>query len=240
MQIIPAIDIYQDQCVRLTEGKFRSRTDYQLDPYTVAQQFVASGARCLHVVDLEGAKEGKIKNWKSIRRILSIKDIAVQIGGGVRSDGEIERLVGMNADRIVVGSVALQTPKILERWVQRFGSDRFVIALDVLDGHVALAGWQVVDRISVEKAIPRYVGMGVGRILSTDIRRDGTMNGPNLEMYTSLVRKFPRLELLASGGVRTVQDVHSLKKTGVFGVIIGKALYEGQLRLEELLKDTQC
>lgn len=234
MQVIPAIDIFDGRCVRLSEGSFTQRTTYSPDPFDMASAFAEAGAACLHVVDLEGAKEGRVTNWASVERILSLKSVSVQVGGGIRTEAEAERLVTLGAAYIVVGSAAIRTPAIFDAWIRRFGPRRFCLAVDVRDGQIAVEGWQQPGGRSIHDIVAEAAGKGIRRFLSTDIRRDGMLGGPNLELYRTLVRDFPDLEWIASGGVRSKADISSLEQTGVAGVVVGKALYEGGLALKDL------
>lgn len=235
MQIIPAIDIFENQCVRLTGGVFASRKDYSLDPYEMARTFVRAGASHLHIVDLEGAKDGRVVNWSSIEKILSLEDVAVQVGGGIRTEEEIERLIGLGAKRIIIGSIAVRSQELFYSWVKRFSPKLFCVALDLKDGKLAFEGWQQFDSSDLPGVILRMIDLGIDRVLSTDIRRDGLLAGPNLDLYRKLIGDFPAVEWIASGGVRSEEDVQALEEAGVAGVIIGKALYEGKIKLNELL-----
>jgi phosphoribosylformimino-5-aminoimidazole carboxamide ribotide isomerase len=236
VQIIPAIDIFQNQCVRLTGGIFSQRTTYGSDPDEMAEQFLRDGASYLHVVDLEGSKEGKVTNWQAIRAVAACCAGRMQVGGGVRTVDEIDRLLHLGVDRVVVGSVALTSPQTLDEWIRRYGAERFCIALDVRDGGIAYAGWQKLHALDIHAAARAIVEAGVQTILSTDITRDGRMSGPNLSLYTEVVSAFPGVRWLASGGVHTKADIEALRTIGLSGVVIGKALYEGSLDLREILR----
>ncbi len=235
MQIIPAIDIYQNQCVRLTQGSFAHRTDYGILPVDVARRFLEEGARYLHVVDLEGAKEGRVINWKAIEEVAALAGGRMQLGGGIRTDTEVKRLFAHGINRIVLGSVALQQPDLLERWIAEYGAQRICVALDINDGKIAYSGWQVTGEQTIQNAATRLLGQGIRTFLSTDIARDGRMAGPNVSLYRSLVQEYPQAEWIASGGVRSRNDIEALRGTGVSGVIIGKALYEGSLTLRDCM-----
>lgn len=237
MQIIPAIDIFQNSCVRLTGGIFTDRTDYGLIPADVACRFLRDGATYLHVVDLEGAKEGKVLNWKAIEAVAENAGSKMEVGGGIRTGDEIARLLGYGIDKIVVGSIALQDPDLLGRWIARFGAGRICVALDVRDGGIAYAGWQEVGKETIETVASRLIEAGIQTFLSTDVARDGRLSGPNIQLYTTLVHAFPGIRWLASGGVRTKEDVDALRRSGVAGAVIGKAFYEGHLRLDELIAE---
>mgnify|MGYP001253978530 CR=1 FL=1 len=234
MRIIPSIDIYQNRCVRLKQGDFSARTDYELEPSAMAGQLVHSGARHLHIVDLEGAKAGRIVNWHSIEKIRRIQEITIQAGGGVRTAEDVDRMLQSGVNRVVIGSVALRSPETLKLWIGRHGADAFCVAIDIKDGQAAYQGWQELDQSDLSGVIARLVDIGVSRFLSTDIRRDGMMQGPNLELYRTLIGEFPAVEWLASGGVRSKEDVRDLENVGVAGVIIGKALHEGAMDLRDL------
>ena len=236
MYIIPAIDIYRSQCVRLVEGDFTKRTSYARSPFAAAEQFVNAGARALHIVDLEGAREGRIVNAFSIAKIRVLKDVEIQVGGGIRTDAAVDFLLGMEIDRVVVGSVALRAPELFASWVARFGPDKFCVALDLKDGEIAHNGWQHTDPSDFTATVDRLSRLGVKRILTTDIRRDGRLEGPNITLYKQLVETFPTVEWIASGGVRGKEDITALHTTGAAGVVVGKALHEGRVRLEDLLE----
>ncbi len=235
MQIIPAIDIFRNQCVRLTQGSFAHRTDYGILPADVARRFLEEGARYLHVVDLEGAKEGRVINWKAIEEIADLASGRMQVGGGIRTDAEVQRLFACGINRIVLGSVALQQADLLERWIAEYGAQRICVALDINDGKIAYAGWQATGEQTIQNAATRLLGQGIRTFLSTDIARDGRMAGPNVALYRSLLQEYPQAEWIASGGVRSRDDIEALRGTGVSGVIIGKALYEGALTLRDMM-----
>jgi len=236
VQIIPAIDIYGGNCVRLVEGDFANTTSYERSPFEAARQFAGAGARALHIVDLEGAKEGRIVNASTIVKIRELKDVDIQVGGGIRTDAAVEFLLRMKIDRVVVGSIAVQAPEIFASWVKRFGAETFCVALDLKDGQIAHHGWQQTDQSDFASTVSRLTQLGVKRILTTDIRRDGKLEGPNISLYKELVETFPSVEWIASGGVRSKEDIAALRATGATGVVIGKALHEGRVRLEELLE----
>ncbi|HEX5731403.1 MAG TPA: 1-(5-phosphoribosyl)-5-[(5-phosphoribosylamino)methylideneamino]imidazole-4-carboxamide isomerase [Blastocatellia bacterium] len=236
MRVIPAIDIFDGKCVRLREGDFSTRRVYEEDPLTAAMRFAEAGARWLHVVDLEGAKEGRVVNWSKLSAIMSLDKIAVQVGGGVRTMDDVSRLVALGARRIIVGSVAIRAPALFEEWLNRFGSERFCIAVDVMDGSLVSEGWQSKAETPLVDVVTKMEALGVKPFLCTDVMRDGTMRGPNIALYETLVRQFPSLEWIASGGVRTKDDLTALEKTNVTAVVVGKALYEGTVGMDELAR----
>lgn len=236
MQIIPAIDIVDGKCVRLSEGRFESRKEYGIDAVDMAKRFVDEGAQFLHIVDIEGARTGRITNSSTINGIGKIDGLRFQVGGGIRSETDVEQLLGAGAQRVVIGSLAVRSPDKLRRWAERHGSGRFCIALDLKNGEIAFAGWRRSAPVRLETIIPGLLECGLDSFLSTDVRRDGMMGGPNFATYDELVRTYPKAQWLASGGVHSLDDLRLLKKTGVAGVIIGKAFYEGTLRYDECVK----
>jgi phosphoribosylformimino-5-aminoimidazole carboxamide ribotide isomerase len=239
MQIIPSIDIIDNSCVRLAKGDFANSTNYHVTPLEKAAEFHKAGAEYVHVVDLDGAKNKRIMNWQAIAEVCSIKGLRLQVGGGVRQHADVRRLFTLGVKRIVIGSLAVQSPGIIKEWVREFGPSGFVIALDLKDGHVATGGWLETDPIPVGKVVASMEEIGIQRFLSTDIRRDGMLEGPNLELYRYLVKQYSKVKWYASGGVRSTEDIDSLEQTGVEGVIVGKAIYEHRIDINSLWK-TEC
>lgn len=236
MRILPAIDIFRGACVRLTQGNFSRSQEYPATPREMAERFAAAGAEWIHVVDLEGAREGRVTNWDSILAIRSLGGVALQFGGGVRTTAEVARLAELGVDRIIVGSVALRRRRLFRSWLREFGAGKFRVALDVRDGLLALAGWQESASRTIDDVVPGLIDDGVTQILSTDIGRDGTLAGPNLALYEGLAGRYPSVEWYASGGVRSLDDIEMLRATHVAGVIVGKAIYEGAIPLAELFR----
>lgn len=234
MYIYPAMDIYEGRCVRLRQGDFSRRTTYGDYPSAVALAFHNLGFTHLHVVDLEGARSGKIVNVEALGAILSASAIRAQVGGGIRTDEDVDMLISMGAGRAVVGSVAVEHPERLAGWIKRFGAGRIVVAIDLREGRLAVEGWEKQSERRHEEFIAEMESIGVRSILCTDIERDGMLNGPNIPLYDALRQRFPGMELIASGGVGVVEDLSLLDRVGVDGVIIGKAWYEGRIRVSDL------
>lgn len=234
MLIYPAIDIYQGKCVRLRQGDFAAQKVYSDSPVDVARSYLEKGLDFLHIVDLEGAKEGHIVNHKSLQAILGIPGLRVQIGGGVRTREDVASLLADGAARVVVGSLAVKSPHIIREWIREFQAERFVIAVDIRQGSVAHAGWLERANLSPSTFMETMARVGAIRFLCTDIDRDGMLEGPNLDLYTSLATEFPSLHLIASGGVSGLADIQKIKSTGCEAVVVGKALYEGRVKTEEL------
>ena len=228
MRIIPAIDIIGGECVRLTEGDFATKQAYG-DPVSAAQRFAAAGASWLHVVDLDGAKKGRVVNWYSISAILALNNIEVQVGGGVRTADDLSRLLSLGAKRIVVGSIAITSPRLFEEWIKRFGPESFCVAVDVKRGALVSQAWLTEEAVPLAEVVRRVKDLGVRTLLCTDVMRDGTLAGPNVELYRALVGEFPSLRWIASGGVRSREDLMELQETKVDGVVLGKALHDGTL-----------
>ena len=240
MIVFPAIDLRHGRCVRLTQGRFDAEQVYRDDPLSIARRFEMAGATHLHVVDLDGAKSESAEQTTLIVRLAQSTRLKVQAGGGIRRADQVERLLGAGVARVVIGSLAVREPNATLELLARFGGDPIVLALDVRiaaggDAFVETAGWRGGSDLTIGAAIDRYVDRGLRTILCTDISRDGTLLGPNVELYRSLRSRYPGVELLASGGIGTLADVSAVLSIGATGVIIGKALYEKRFTLEEAL-----
>jgi len=240
MLLIPAIDLRGGQCVRLLQGRFDAETVYASDPLEALEKYLALGARQIHVVDLDGARDGSQGNRAAIRRIADRagRD-AIQVGGGVRTREVAEELFALGVARAVVGSVAVTQPDEVGSWLREFGPERIVLAFDVrLDegGTPCLAthGWERQTQTSLWDAVERYLPAGLRHVLCTDVARDGALSGPNVALYGECVRRYPNLSWQASGGVSVAADLHALATTGAAAVISGRALLEGRLNPEEL------
>jgi phosphoribosylformimino-5-aminoimidazole carboxamide ribotide isomerase len=228
MRIIPAIDIINGECVRLTEGDYSTRQAYG-DPVSAARRFAAAGARWLQVVDLEGAREGRVVNWSSLSAILGLDGIQVQFGGGVRSAEDASRIFDLGAQRIIVGSIAVASPQLFQEWIERFSAERFGVAVDVKGAVLVSHAWLTEEVTPLAEVITRVKNLGVRTMLCTDVTRDGTLTGPNIALYKRLVGEFPSLRWIAAGGVRSREDLLALKETKVDAVVVGKAFYDGTL-----------
>jgi len=239
MLIYPTIDIYEGKCVRLSQGDYAKQKVYSESPADVARSFLDSGLEFLHIVDLEGAKEGKIVNRKAIEAIFRVPGIRAHVGGGVRTRKDISYLFIAGAARVVVGSVAVKTPHIVQEWLREFRSERFVIAVDVRNGSVAHSGWLAQANLTPSAFIESMARFGASYFLCTDIDRDGMLEGPNPVLYSTLKEEFPSLNFIASGGVSTLQDIEILSEAGCSGAVVGKALYEGLLNPSELARLSQ-
>jgi phosphoribosylformimino-5-aminoimidazole carboxamide ribotide isomerase len=241
MLLIPAIDLRGGRCVRLLQGRFDAETVYATDPTEVLVRYRALGARLVHVVDLDGAREGSPGNRAAIGRLAAAdQEVAIQVGGGVRSREVADELLSIGVARVVVGSVAVTQPTEVERWLRDLGPERIVLAFDVRldDGgtpRLATHGWEQQTEASLWDAVERYTPHGLRHVLCTDVARDGALSGPNVALYEEAARRFPGVAWQASGGVSTAADLHALAATGVAAVISGRALLEGRLNAEELV-----
>ena len=234
MLILPAIDLSNGNCVRLRQGDFDAKTVYPDSPRETARRFFDAGLSFLHIVDLDGAKAGSIKNREALSAIHSIPGLRSQVGGGIRSTDDVRMVFDLGVSRVIVGSVAVQKPELVGEWIREFGAERIVIAMDVRDGFVAYHGWVKSSEQSAGTFLMQMTSTGAKIVLCTDIGRDGMLTGPNVELYRELQTAFPKIELLASGGVSALNDIASVKEAGCAGVVIGKALYEGRITLEQL------
>jgi len=238
MDLIPAIDLRDGRCVRLLQGDFAQETRYSVDPVELAQQYREMGARTLHIVDLDGAKQGVPVNLPVIRRMRAAAGIDVQLGGGIRARTSLEEALEVAA-RAVVGSLAVGEPELVASWLAEFGPDRLTLALDVRVGAdgtpmIATHGWTRASTLSLGAALERFAAVGLKHVLCTDISRDGALSGPNVTLYRDCVQRWPGIEFQASGGVRDAADLKALAAAGVKATVSGKALLEGRLKPEEI------
>lgn len=234
MKIIPAIDIVDGKCVRLTQGDFGKLKVYDEDPLDVALRFQDADLEYLHLVDLDGAEQGAVNNWETIERIRAGTALRIDFGGGVKTDEDVEQLLELNIDQINVGSVAVKEPDKFRRWIRRFGADNFILSADVKGKMVKISGWKEKSESTVYDLIAMYEADGIRHVTCTDIAADGMLQGPNFALYKKLINKFPNIKITASGGVSSMDDVEKLRYVGVSAAIIGKAIYEGRIKLEEL------
>jgi len=237
MLIIPAIDIKEGRCVRLTEGQFEDVEIFSDDPVMMAVKWADKGAKMLHVVDLDGARYGKLANISLVEQIIKKVNLPVQVGGGIRSYKEVERLINLGVSRIILGTILWKDKPLAKRLFDEF-SERIIAGIDARDGHVAVEGWQNITSIDALDFAGEMERLGVRRIIYTDIKRDGTLKGPNVANIKRIIKKL-NIPLIVSGGIASLTDIKELKKfeaLGIEGIIIGKALYKGNILLEEALR----
>lgn len=236
MRIIPAIDIIDGKCVRLTQGDYAQKKVYNENPLDVARSFEAAGLTHLHLVDLDGAKHGKVVNWSVIEAIVKGTSLRVDFGGGIKTTEEIDRLITLGVRQINLGSVAVKEPEKITAWLEQFGSKHIILSADVKNEMISINGWQHDSAINIVTFLRDYIQRGIEHVTCTDISTDGMLSGPNIDLYKKVLLNFPQLNLIASGGVSAIDDLHELRSIGVDGVIVGKAIYEGKITLDELAK----
>ena len=234
IEIIPAIDLVGGRCVRLCQGDFDRVTVYSDDPLKMAKKFERFGLRRVHMVDLDGARSGKPANLGVLRRVAARTDLSIDFGGGITSESDLENVFAAGASIANIGSLAVKHPETFLSWLEKFGNDRILLGADCRNGMIAIDGWQTATDFSVIEFLKEKCSSGLQKAFVTDIARDGAMSGPSIELYQQILNAAPGLELIASGGVRTIQDVQSLDDVGCSGVIVGKAIYEGRISEEEL------
>lgn len=234
MKIIPAIDIIDGKCVRLTQGDYGQKKIYNEDPLEVALSFEAAGLTRLHLVDLDGAKRGQVVNWNVIESITRHTTLQVDFGGGIKTTPEIERLIALGVRQVNLGSIAVKQPEKITEWLDQFGSEKIILSADVKNEMISINGWQQDSSINIIAFLREYIQRGISHVTCTDIATDGMLTGPNIELYKKLLLSFPQLHVIASGGVSSIDDLHELRAIGVDGVIVGKAIYEGKVTLEQL------
>lgn len=234
IEIIPAIDIIDGKCVRLSQGDYNRKTIYNDDPLVVAKMFEDAGIHRLHLVDLDGAKAHHIVNHKVLERIATNTDLVIDFGGGLKNDQDLETAFNAGASMVTGGSVAVKSPEIFLAWIEKFGAERIILGADAKNGMIAVGGWQESTELPILDFIENYVSKGIGKVISTDIARDGMLSGPSMELYQQIMNRFPGLELIASGGIASMQDIIDLDRIGVPGVITGKAIYENRITLSEI------
>lgn len=236
MEIIPAIDIIDGKCVRLTYGDFNRKKVYNENPLEVAKQFEQAGIKRLHLVDLDGAKSGNIVNNKVLESICKNTRLTVDFGGGINTQNDLELAFNSGAQMLTGGSIAVKQPELFRQWLREYGHDKIILGADVRNQNVSIKGWQEDSNLSISQLIQNFLPNGIKKVICTDISKDGAMQGPSFELYRQLINEFPEQQFIASGGVTTLDEVKKLKEMGLYGTIIGKAIYEGTISLQELKK----
>lgn len=236
MVIIPAIDIIDGKCVRLTQGDYGQKTVYNEDPLEVAKMFEDAGLNRLHLVDLDGAKNGAVQNWKVLETIVANTSIEIDFGGGVKTDKDVQIILGSGASLVTVGSIAVKNEMLLSSWIEQYGADKFFLGADVKEEMIAVHGWLETTNVSVFDLVEKYAGKGIKQIFCTDVAKDGLLKGPSINLYKKIIERFPAIQLTASGGVSSIDDLEKLRLIGCTGAIVGKAIYENKISLDELKK----
>ena len=234
IELIPAIDIIDGQCVRLTKGDYDQKTVYRDSPSEVAKEFEALGFKRLHVVDLDGAKSKHIVNDAVLKAITTETSLTVDFGGGIKTDEDIEKAFASGAAMVTVGSVAVTQPELFIGWLEKYGADRMILGADVRMGKISINGWKEDSDEDLLPFLKKYVDAGVRNVLCTEISKDGTLSGPAIDLYRRVMEAYPELHLIASGGVSSKEDIDALNRAGIPAVVFGKAIYEGKINLKEL------
>ena len=234
IQIIPAIDLIDGHCVRLTQGDYSQKKIYNENPLEVAKSFEDAGITRLHLVDLDGAKQKRIINHKILELIATKTNLHIDFGGGVQSDEMIEIAFNSGAKQVTGGSVAVKNPALFESWLQIYGGEKIILGADARDEKIAISGWEEATTKSIYDFVGEYIKKGAKYAISTDVAKDGLLQGPSFDLYQNLQDQFPDLQIIASGGVAEFNDIVKLNDMNIFGVIVGKAIYEGRVTLKQL------
>jgi len=234
IEIIPAIDIIDGKCVRLIQGDYTQKTVYSDNPVEVARRFEDAGIKRLHIVDLDGAKAKHIVNYHTLEQIALQTKLIIDFGGGIKSDDDLDIAFSAGAAQVTVGSVAVTDRELFLSWLQKFGNQKIILGADVKNRQIAITGWLEETQHDISDFLTAYFAHGVDYVICTDISKDGMMAGSSLELYQDLQNEFPNKKIIASGGVSSMKDIEQLEQMGMYGVITGKALYEGTITLEQI------
>lgn len=238
IELIPAIDLIDGKCVRLTQGDYDTKKIYNEDPLEVAKMFEENGIRRLHIVDLDGARQGRIINYRVLERIATRTSLIIDFGGGLKQEGDLEIAFESGAQMVTGGSIAVKDPATFTSWIQKFGNEKIILGADAKDKKIAISGWEETTDKELVSFIREYYDKGITKTICTEISRDGMLQGPAIELYKEIKEALPFLYLIASGGVSSIQDIEKLEEAGIQAVIFGKAIYEGRIRLKDLLRFT--
>lgn len=234
MYIIPAIDIIDGKCVRLTQGDYAQKKVYNEDPLAVAKSFEDAGIERLHLVDLDGAKASKIINYPVLEKIATQTNLKIDFGGGLKSDEDVKIAFESGAQQITGGTIAVKNPDTFLNWLKEYGTEKIILGADTKNGHIAVSGWQEESTLELLPFLNDYSAKGIQYVICTEISKDGMLQGSAQLLYQQILTELPYLKLMASGGVSSIEDLQALKKMGCYGAIIGKAIYEGKITLSEL------
>ena len=236
IELIPAIDIIEGKCVRLTQGDYDTKKVYNEDPLEVAKMFEDYGIRRLHVVDLDGARQGRIINYRILERLATYTSLVIDFGGGLKQDNDLEIAFESGAQMVTGGSIAVKNPNTFKSWISKFGSEKIILGADAKDKRIAISGWEETTDNELIPFIQHYHQEGISKSICRDISRDGMLQGPAIDLYKEILEQIPQLYLIASGGVSSIQDIEKLAEAGIPAVIFGKAIYEGKIQLKDLIR----
>ena len=234
IELIPAIDIIDGKCVRLSQGDYNTQKVYNESPLEVAKEFEANGIRRLHVVDLDGAKSSHIVNYKVLDQIAGHTSLIIDFGGGIKTDEDLTIAFEYGAQMVTLGSVAVKNPDLFKSWLHKYGAEKMILGADVKDNRISVNGWKEESQQELLPFLDGYTQEGIRKVLCTDISRDGMLQGPSIELYKQIMSRFPDMHLIASGGVSNLEDIIRLDEAGIPAVVFGKALYEGRITLKDL------
>lgn len=236
LTIIPAIDLIEGKCVRLSKGDYSQKKIYNEDPIEVARQFEEHGLKRLHLVDLDGAKASHVVNWKVLEKITSKTKLVVDFGGGIKTDKDIQIVFESGAEMATIGSIAVKNRELFFKWLSFYGNERIILGADVNENKIAVTGWLEVTELDVFDFLDNYLKYGIKHVLCTDISKDGMLEGTSMQLYKDIMERFETISLIASGGITHIDELFKLDELGVTGAIVGKAIYEGKISLQELSK----
>jgi len=229
MKIIPAIDIIEGQAVRLYQGDYEQKKVYSNDPVATAKAFENLGLKYLHVVDLDGAKHGRVINLETVKAICKETNIQVDFGGGVKTAEDLEEVLAAGVAQVTIGTLAIKNPELVKSWIKKYGAEKIILGADVSDRKIAISGWAEKSEVDIFDFLESYISEGIEYVICTDISKDGVLQGSSEDLYKELLSRFPQLKLIASGGVSSIEELDRLKAIGCYGAIIGKAFYEGKI-----------
>lgn len=238
IELIPAIDLIDGKCVRLTQGDYNTKKIYNDDPLEVAKMFEDHGIRRLHMVDLDGARQGRIINYRTLEKVASHTALIIDFGGGLKQDDDLEIAFESGAQMITGGSIAVKNPEAFTSWITKFGNEKIILGADAKEKQIAISGWEETTDKELIPFIQKYYDKGITKVICTDISRDGMLQGPATELYKEIKEAIPYIYIIASGGVSSIEDIEKLEEAGIPAVIFGKALYEGKIQLKDLLRFT--
>lgn len=234
IELVPAIDIIDGKCVRLSQGDYQQKTVYSAQPEEMAKIFEGSGVKRLHVVDLDGAKSKHIVNYKVLERIATQTSLTIDFGGGLKSDDDLRIAFESGASMVTGGSIAVKEPETFLSWIKRYGADKIILGADAKDKKIAVSGWQENSDLELIEFVSNYLNLGVKKCITTDISKDGMLKGPSIELYKEMLEKLPELYIIASGGVSSMTDIEALDEASIPAVIFGKAFYEGRITIKDI------
>jgi phosphoribosylformimino-5-aminoimidazole carboxamide ribotide isomerase len=236
IELIPAIDIIDGKCVRLSQGDYDTKKVYNENPLEVAKEFEANGIRRLHVVDLDGAKSKHVVNYRTLEMIATRTSLVIDFGGGIKTDEDMLIAFENGAQMVTLGSVAVKNPDLFKKWLSQYGAEKIILGADAKNKRIAVSGWMEDSSQELIPFLHDYTKEGIYKVLCTDISKDGMLQGPSIELYKEIMKEFPKMHLIASGGVSCLQDIIALEEAGIPAVVFGKALYEGRITMKDLIR----